>query len=84
MVRELQTLNEQNKLALWAERVQACRSSGRTVKDWCKESGISEQTVSVLETPSYNYLRQTHMGLPLNIFRLAFYWLWHVIRDVKI
>lgn len=22
----------------------ACRSSGRTVKDWCKESGISEQT----------------------------------------
>ena len=37
MARELQTLNEQNKLALWAERVEACRSSGRTVKDWCKE-----------------------------------------------
>ena len=44
MARELQTLNEQNKLALWAERVNACRSSGRTVKDWCKESGICEQT----------------------------------------
>ena len=44
MARELQTRNEQNKLALWAERVNACRSSGRTVKDWCKESGISEQT----------------------------------------
>lgn len=44
MAKELQTLNEQNKLALWAERVNACRSSGRTVKDWCKESGISEQT----------------------------------------
>ena len=25
------------KMALWAERVEACRSSGRTVKDWCKE-----------------------------------------------
>ena len=37
MARELRTLNEQNKLALWAERVKACRSSGRTVKDWCKE-----------------------------------------------
>lgn len=44
MAKELQTLNEQNKLALWAERVNACRSSGRAVKDWCKESGISEQT----------------------------------------
>lgn len=39
--------------------------------------------LSVLEILSYNYLRQTHMGLPLNIFRLASYWLWHVIRDVK-
>ena len=44
MARELQTLNEQKKLALWAERVNACRSSGRTVKDWCKERGICEQT----------------------------------------
>ena len=44
MAKELQTLNEQNKVALWAERVNVCRSSGRTVKDWCKESGISEQT----------------------------------------
>ena len=26
------------------ERVKASRSSGRTVKDWCKESGIYEQT----------------------------------------
>ena len=45
MARELQTLNEQDKLALWAERVQACRSSGRTVKDWCKENAIREQTI---------------------------------------
>ena len=33
-MRELQSLNEQNKLALCGERVNACRSSGRTVKDW--------------------------------------------------
>lgn len=25
------------KMALWAERVEACRSSERTGKDWCKE-----------------------------------------------
>ena len=44
MSRELQVLNQQNKLAVWAERVTACRSSGLRVKDWCKENGICEQT----------------------------------------
>ncbi len=29
MSRELQTLNQQNKLALWAERISACRDSGQ-------------------------------------------------------
>ena len=57
MARELQTLNEQNKLALWAKQVNACRSSGRTVKDWCKESGISEQTYfSMIQTAIENGL----------------------------
>ena len=62
MARELQTLNEQNKLALWAERVNACRSSGRTVKDWCKESGICEQTYyrwqKRLESGSFQWPRK--------------------------
>ena len=30
--------------AVGRERVKASRISGRTVKDWCKESGIHEQT----------------------------------------
>ena len=41
---ELQTMNAQNKLALWAERVSACRSSDLSVRDWCKENDICEQT----------------------------------------
>ena len=41
---ELQTMNGQNKLALWAERVSACRSSDLSVRDWCKENDISEPT----------------------------------------
>lgn len=41
---ELQTMNGQNKLALWAERVSACRSSDQSVRDWCKANGICEQT----------------------------------------
>ena len=62
MARGLQTLNEQNKLALWAERVQACRSSGRTVKDWCKESGISEQTYYRWQKRLFEMARQQQEG----------------------
>ena len=44
MGRELQTLNGQNKLALWAGRISECRNSGQKVKVWCRENGICEQT----------------------------------------
>ena len=44
MGRELQTMNQQNKLALWAGRISECRSSGQNIKVWCKENGICEQT----------------------------------------
>ena len=40
----LQTVNQQRKLSEWAERVTACRSSGLSVKTWCQENGVSEQT----------------------------------------
>ena len=44
MSRELQTINQQNKLALWTGRIWECRNSGHNVKEWCKENGICEQT----------------------------------------
>ena len=44
MSKDLQTLNSQNRLALWAERISACRSSGQKVSAWCKANGICEQT----------------------------------------
>ena len=44
MGRELQTLNGQNKLALWAGRISECRNSGQNVKTWCRENSICEQT----------------------------------------
>ena len=40
----LQTVNRQRKLGEWAEQVSACRSSGLSVKTWCRENGVSEQT----------------------------------------
>ena len=44
MSRELRTINQQNKLALWAKRISECRNSGMAVKVWCRENGICEQT----------------------------------------
>ena len=44
MSRELRTINQQNKLALWAERISECRNSGMAVKVWCRENGVCEQT----------------------------------------
>ena len=40
----LQTVNQQRKLSEWAERVSECRNSGLSVKTWCRENGVSEQT----------------------------------------
>ena len=44
MSRELRTMNQQNKLALWAGRISECRDSGMAVKAWCRENGVCEQT----------------------------------------
>ncbi|MCF2596955.1 IS66 family insertion sequence element accessory protein TnpA [Pseudoflavonifractor phocaeensis] len=38
----LQALNQQQRTELWAERIQACRSSGQTVQIWCRENGVSQ------------------------------------------
>ncbi len=44
MSRGLQTVNHSNQVALWSERIAACRSSGQTVSQWCKAEGISLST----------------------------------------
>ena len=44
MSRDLQTINGQNKLAVWAGRISECRGSGMAVKTWCRENGVCEQT----------------------------------------
>lgn len=40
----LQTLNYQQKATLWLSRIEACRSSGMRVQDWCAEQGLSYHT----------------------------------------
>ena len=41
MEKSLQTLNRQEKVAVWSERIAACRSSGISVRAWCEENGVS-------------------------------------------
>ena len=44
MSKDLQTLNSQNKLALWTGRISERRNSGMAVKSWCRENKVCEQT----------------------------------------
>ena len=44
MAKGLSVVNHQQKLGEWAERVSACRNSGLSVRAWCQENDICEQT----------------------------------------
>ena len=57
---ELRQLNEQNKLAVWAERVTECRNSGQSVLAWCKEHGICSQTYYTWQKRLYPLAKAQH------------------------
>lgn len=40
----LQRANQQHRLAEWSRHVEACRSSGLPVGQWCQENGIAVST----------------------------------------
>jgi len=44
MNQDLQSLNKENRLAVWTAKVKACRESGLTVKEWCSANEIAEAT----------------------------------------
>ena len=62
MGRELQTMNQQNKLALWAERISACRDSGQGVKAWCQEHGVCEATFYKWQKKLFEMARSQQHG----------------------
>lgn len=41
---DVRAMKHAAKLAEWSERVQACRSSGMTVKEWCEQNHICSKT----------------------------------------
>ena len=44
MEQSLQVMSKQERLENWTARIMACRSSGMTVRVWCRENGLSEKT----------------------------------------
>ena len=43
-VESLQRANQQQRLVEWSRRVEACRSSGLPVGQWCRGNGIAVST----------------------------------------
>lgn len=44
MTKELQAMNQEHTISLWAERISACRNSNLSVAQWCKENKVCVQT----------------------------------------
>ena len=38
----LSTAKHESYINIWRERVMACRSSGKTIVDWCAESHLAD------------------------------------------
>ena len=32
------------RMQMWTARIQECKNSGKTIREWCKENGIAEKT----------------------------------------
>ena len=57
MENRLQSLRHENHLALWAQRVESCRNSGLTVRQWCADNGITPNTYYRWQKRVYNAVR---------------------------
>ena len=59
MEHSLQTLNAAQRVQLWAERIAECRSSGKSVRAWCRENEISEKTYYYWQRRLYQQMVST-------------------------
>ena len=62
MSKSLSVVNQQQKLGEWAERVTACRNSGLSVRAWCQENEVSEQTYYRWQRRLYELAREEREG----------------------
>ena len=59
MEHSLQRLNAGQRIQLWAERIAECRSSGMSVRAWCRENEISEKTYYYWQRRLYQQMIST-------------------------
>ena len=59
MEQRLQTINATQRVQLWAERIAECRSSGKSVRAWCREKEISEKTYYYWQRRLYQQMVST-------------------------
>ena len=54
----LQRVNQEQRLAEWGRRVEACRSSGLPVGQWCEEHGIAVSTYFAWQKRVFQALKE--------------------------
>ena len=62
MSKGLSVVNQPQKLGEWAERVTACRNSGLSVRAWCQENEVSEQTYYRWQRRLYELAQEEREG----------------------
>ena len=62
MTKSLSAVNQQQKLGEWAERVSACRNSGLSVRAWCQENEVCEQTYYRWQRRLYELAQEEREG----------------------
>ena len=59
MEHSLQRLNAAQRVQLWVERIAECRSSGKSIRAWCREHEISEKTYYYWQKRLYQQMIST-------------------------
>lgn len=63
MEQSLQVMSKQERLENWTARIAACRDSGMTVREWCRENGISEKTYYYWQRRLFDTLSQQRKAI---------------------
>lgn len=67
MEQSLQVMSKQERSENWTARIMACRSSGMTVRAWCRENGLSEKTYYYWQRRLFQTLSEQH-----TVYKTAF------------
>ena len=58
MSKGLRVIKENNNLVEWSRQVEECRSSGLSVRAWCKQNGIAVSTFHYRQQKFWDALQE--------------------------